>query len=120
MTFNPSSQPIILTHPINTLSSSTPYQPSYIQCLERFLAVSLRHEGNDGMNTMKASDKLGTYYYLIAYTLPVTGQPVQLSQVILPHFLIVVDYRFGPIPNPLYRPILSSLYHPPVFTLCTL
>ena len=43
--------------------------------------MSLRHEGNDGMNTMKASDKLGTYYYLIAYTLPVNGQPVQLSQV---------------------------------------
>ena len=35
------------------------------------------------MNTMKASDKLGTYYYLIAYTLPVNGQPVQLSQVIM-------------------------------------
>ena len=70
---------ILSIQPLNTHSHTLSTFPW--QCLERFLAVSLRHEGNDGMNTMKASDKLGTYYYLIAYTLPVNGQPVQLSQV---------------------------------------
>ena len=39
-----------------------------LQLLERYLAISLRHDGPDSLPAMKANDKLGTFYFLLGTT----------------------------------------------------